>query len=55
MILLVRRNGKYKELIVTEINAKIETGLLDDDEAAELATQLRDAAYELWPQEADHD
>ena len=46
----VRNPGfQYKELTVTEGNATFESGLLNHDEAKELAAELRSAADDLAP------
>lgn len=47
MELEIKHNSKYKELIVIDTNVKIETGLLDEKEAKQLALELIEAAVLL--------
>lgn len=47
MELTVRKAIRYKELKIKDGLAQIETGLLNDEECAELARNLIDAAYSL--------
>jgi hypothetical protein len=47
----VHRNLSYKELKVKSMDATIFTGLLDEEEALELASKLINAAESLLPQE----
>lgn len=43
----VKNNWNYKELFVESDNAKITTGLLNQEERISLARELIDAAYSL--------
>lgn len=47
MKLNVTRSFPYKELIITEDNVKLTSGLLNNDEQKELARKFVDAAYDL--------
>ena len=47
MEIIVRKAIKYKELKIKDGLAQIETGFLSDEECAELARSLIDAAYDL--------
>ena len=43
----VRFNSKYREIILTIDNTRIESGLLDKDEAKEIADKFISAAEDL--------
>ena len=47
MEIIVRKAIKYKEAKIKDGLAQIETGLLSDEECAELARSFIDAAYDL--------
>jgi len=47
MNITVKNNWNYKELFVESDNAKITTGLLNQEERIGLARELIDAAYDL--------
>ena len=47
MDIIVRKNGKYKDVEIHLDNSKHELGLFDKDECRELAIMLENAADEL--------
>lgn len=49
----VERNGGYKQVIISEMLAKIHTGLLDEKEATQAAIDFISAAEELLPMGMD--
>lgn len=53
--LRVRTNGQYVELYVEIYTATFSTGLLDEVEAAEMASKLISAAEDLLPATDDYD
>jgi len=47
--LAVKNNSSYREVMITDFNMSITTGLLDEGEAIDTAQQLINAAEELLP------
>lgn len=48
---VLKAGYQYRELAVSEGKANIESGLLNQDEAQAMATELRNAADDLSPRE----
>ena len=47
----LRAGGRFREVEVTDGNAKIVSGFLDENEVNELAKQLADVMYDIGPSE----
>ena len=50
MDIKVTNNGKYREVFFEDLNTKISTGLLDEDERISLVSSLLSAALNLLPE-----
>lgn len=49
MELIVNDIQNYKEFIFKDVNVKVESGLLNNEEQRDMALKLMEAAWELLP------